>query len=75
MVGDYISTAIPPGSGQAVPVVVLAKAPAGSTFNEATYEGQVAVTGGSRRLGDDPVVGSGRRPLVRPAPNGAMTAQ
>jgi hypothetical protein len=65
MVGDYISAAIPPGSAQAVPVVVLAKAPAGSTFNEATYSGQVAVTGGSRPLADDPVVSSGRTPVFR----------
>jgi hypothetical protein len=67
MVGDYISTAIPPGaSAAAVPAVVMATAPSGSTFNEAAYSGQVAVTGGSRPLADDPVVGSGSARAIRP---------
>jgi hypothetical protein len=60
MVGDYISTAIPPGtSAAAVPAVVMATAPTGGKFNESAYSGQVAVTGGSRLLAADPVLSSG----------------
>jgi hypothetical protein len=47
MVGDYVATAMPPATTgvKAVPVVDIATAPTGSTFNEDTYAGQVAVAG------------------------------
>ncbi len=48
MVGDYISTSIV-GNGLAFPVFEVAKAPVGSTLNEATYtvSGGLPVTGGA----------------------------
>ena len=48
MVGDYISTSIV-GSGVAFPVFEVAKAPVGSTLNEATYtvKGGLPVTAGA----------------------------
>jgi hypothetical protein len=48
MVGDYISTSIA-SSGNAFPAFEVAKAPVGSTFNEATYtvKGGLPVTGGT----------------------------
>jgi hypothetical protein len=49
MFGDYIATAVVAG-GNAYPVIPVAKAPSGSTFNQAMYAptGGLAVTGGSR---------------------------
>ena len=48
MFGDYISTSIPAG-GNAYPVLPIAGAPTGSTFNLAMYvpNGGLAVTGGA----------------------------
>jgi hypothetical protein len=47
MFGDYISTSIPPG-GNAYPILAIANAPTGSTFDLAMYapNGGLAVTGG-----------------------------
>jgi hypothetical protein len=48
MFGDYISTSIPAG-GNAYPIISIASAPTGSTFDQAMYvpTGGLAVTGGS----------------------------
>jgi hypothetical protein len=48
MFGDYISTSIPPG-GNAYPILPIANAPTGSTFDLAMYapNGGLAVTGGA----------------------------
>ena len=48
MFGDYISTSMVSG-GNAYPVLALARAPTGSTFNQAMFvpAGGLAVTGGS----------------------------
>jgi hypothetical protein len=48
MFGDYISTSIPPG-GNAFPILPIASAPTGSTFNLAMFAptGGLAVTGGA----------------------------
>jgi hypothetical protein len=48
MFGDYISTSIPPG-GNAYPILPIANAPTGSTFDLAMYvpNGGLAVTGGT----------------------------
>jgi hypothetical protein len=50
MFGDYISTSVVSG-GNAYPVLALASAPTGSTFNQAMFvpTGGLAVTGGSAR--------------------------
>jgi hypothetical protein len=50
MFGDYISTSVVSG-GNAYPVLALASAPTGSTFNQAMFvpAGGLAVTGGSNR--------------------------
>jgi hypothetical protein len=50
MFGDYIATAVLAG-GKAYPVLSIASAPSGSTFNQAMYipTGGLAVTGGTRR--------------------------
>ena len=48
MFGDYISTSIPAG-GNAFPILPIANAPTGSTFDQAMYvpNGGLAVTGGT----------------------------
>ncbi len=48
MFGDYISTSVLPG-GNAYPVLAIANAPAGTTFDQAMYvpAGGLAVTGGT----------------------------
>ena len=48
MSGDYISTSIPAG-GNAYPILPIANAPTGSTFDLAMYvpNGGLAVTGGT----------------------------
>ncbi|HEV2374038.1 MAG TPA: sialidase family protein [Streptosporangiaceae bacterium] len=50
MFGDYISTSIPPG-GNAYPILPIANAPTGSTFDLAMYapNGGLAVAGGTHR--------------------------
>jgi hypothetical protein len=50
MVGDYISTSVRNG-GNAYPVVAVATAPTGSTFNEAMFvpTGGLAISGGASR--------------------------
>ncbi len=50
MFGDYISTSVPVG-GNAYPVIPVANAPSGSTFDLAMYvpTGGVAITGGATR--------------------------
>jgi hypothetical protein len=48
MFGDYISTSVPSG-GNAYPILAIASAPTGSTFNQAMFvpSGGLAVTGGA----------------------------
>jgi len=64
MVGDYFSTSIPPGSMVAVPVFMVATAPNGSVFNEATFATQQNIVSGPGRmsaqlaLGAEPAVAS-----------------
>jgi hypothetical protein len=50
MFGDYISTSVLAG-GQAFPVISVASAPTGSTFNQAMFvpSGGLAVPGGTAR--------------------------
>ncbi|MFC4907672.1 sialidase family protein [Actinomadura gamaensis] len=62
MVGDYISTSI--AGGRAWPVIAVANAPAGGTFDEAMYvpAGGLAVTGGARASAVTPLVTSGHQP-------------
>ncbi|MCW2903072.1 MAG: hypothetical protein JWO67_5337 [Streptosporangiaceae bacterium] len=64
MVGDYISTSII--SGRAWPVLAVATAPSGSTFNEGMFvpTGGLAITGGARSSAATPVVTSGFQPNV-----------
>jgi hypothetical protein len=61
MYGDYISTSVLAG-GNAYPVIPIANAPTGSTFDLAMYipAGGLAVTGGSHTAG-------GRAPTAAPA--------
>jgi hypothetical protein len=56
MFGDYISTSIA-ASGRAYPVLPIATAPAGSTFNLAAYvpAGGLAIAGGLRASAGSPV--------------------
>jgi hypothetical protein len=56
MFGDYISTSVRPG-GNAFPVVPIASAPTGSTFNLGMFAptGGLAVTGGAARSSTAPV--------------------
>jgi BNR repeat-like domain len=49
MVGDYFSTSIPPGSNVAVPVFMVATAPSGGVFDEATFAVREDIAGGSAR--------------------------
>ncbi|GAB3155355.1 sialidase family protein [Amycolatopsis stemonae] len=55
MFGDYISTSVRAG-GNAFPVVPIATAPTGSTFNQAMFApaGGLPLTGGARRATDNP---------------------
>ena len=55
MFGDYISTSVRPG-GNAFPVVPIATAPTGSTFNQAMFAptGGLPVTGGAIRASTVP---------------------
>jgi hypothetical protein len=46
MAGDYISTAIVPGTRDAVPVIAVASAPDGTLLHENMYATHVPVTGG-----------------------------
>ena len=64
MVGDYISTSVRNGAN-AFPIIAVASAPSGTTFNEAMYvpTGGLQITGGAHRALTGPVValrGSGR---------------
>jgi len=63
MFGDYISTSVLPG-GNAYPVLPVATAPTGSTFNLSMNvpTGGLAVTGGTAR--------SAGEPAATPAPAG-----
>jgi hypothetical protein len=65
MVGDYISTSI--SGGKAFPVVALANAPSDGTLDEAmyTFEGGVAVSGGTTWDTGSPTVTA---PFAPPAP-------
>jgi hypothetical protein len=56
MFGDYISTSVRPG-GNAFPVVPIASAPSGSTFNMGMFAptGGLPLTGGARRTAEAPV--------------------
>jgi hypothetical protein len=66
MVGDYISTSIV--NGRAWPVIDVANAPTGSTFDEASYvpTGGLAIGSGSRSSAATPVVSSGHQPSLPP---------
>jgi hypothetical protein len=77
MVGDYISTSVRNGAN-AVPVIAVAHAPSGSTFDEAMYvpTGGRAITGGARRAATGPVLApSGTGRLTVPVPGQARTAR
>jgi hypothetical protein len=77
MVGDYISTSVRNGTN-AYPIIAVANAPSGSTFDEAMYVpiGGLAVTGGARRALTGPVLApSGTGRLNAPAPGLARTAR
>ncbi|MFL6141260.1 MAG: sialidase family protein [Labedaea sp.] len=56
MFGDYISTSVRPG-GNAFPVIPIASAPTGTTFNMGMFvpTGGLAVTGGALRASTTPV--------------------
>jgi hypothetical protein len=64
MFGDYISTSVLAG-GRAYPVIPVAFAPTGSTFNLAMYvpAGGMPVTGGSARGAGTPVGGAPAAPV------------
>jgi hypothetical protein len=77
MVGDYISTSVRNGAN-AFPIIAVASAPTGGTFNEAMYvpTGGLAVTGGARRAVTGPVAApSGTGRLAAPGPGSARTAR
>jgi hypothetical protein len=77
MVGDYISTSIRPGTN-AFPVMAVALAPSGSTFNEAMYAptGGLAITGGARQAVTGPVAAaSDARRLATPRTGPQHTAR
>jgi hypothetical protein len=63
MVGDYISTSVLPG-GRAWPVIAVATAPSGGTFNEAMYvpTGGLTIAGGA--------LVSVKKPIYVHAPSG-----
>jgi hypothetical protein len=60
MVGDYVSTSVLPG-GRAFPVIAVASAPTGSSFNENMFvpTGGLSVTGGALRAVVGPVFAPG----------------
>jgi BNR repeat-like domain len=62
MVGDYISTSI--SGGRAWPVIAVATAPSGGTFNENMFvpTGGLAITGGARSSAATPAVTGGFQP-------------
>lgn len=62
MVGDYISTSIV--GGRAWPVIEVAAAPSGSTFNQNSFTptGGLAITGGARGSAATPSVTGGHQP-------------
>jgi hypothetical protein len=66
MFGDYISTSVVSG-GNAYPVLPIASAPTGSTFNQAMFvpTGGLAVTGGSNTAAANGAA---------PAPSGPATS-
>jgi hypothetical protein len=77
MVGDYLSTSVRPGAN-AYPVIAVASAPSGSTFNEAMYvpTGGLQVTGGARQALTGPMLApssSGR--LAAPGPGSPRRAR
>jgi hypothetical protein len=77
MVGDYISTSIRPGAN-AFPVIAVALAPSGSSFNEAMYvpTGGLAVAGGARQAVTGPVAASSdARRLATPRTGPQHTAR
>jgi hypothetical protein len=77
MVGDYISTSIRPGAN-AFPIIAVALAPSGGTFNEAMYvpSGGRQITGGARQATTRPVLApSGAGPLAAHGPGSARTAR
>jgi hypothetical protein len=57
MVGDYISTSVRDGAN-AFPIIAVASAPSGTTFDEAMYvpTGGLQITGGAHRALTGPVV-------------------
>jgi hypothetical protein len=77
MVGDYIATSVRNGAN-AYPVIAVANAPSGSTFDEAMYvpTGGLGISGGARRAGTSPVlVPSGTGRLNAPGAGQARTAR
>jgi hypothetical protein len=70
MVGDYLSTSVRNGAN-AYPVIAVASAPTGSTFNQAMYvpTGGLQVTGGARQALTGPTLApssTGRPATARP---------
>ena len=68
MYGDYISTSIRNG-GNAFPIVAIAAAPSGSTFNVGMFAptGGLAVTGGTHKATEPAVVGPAAAASAVPA--------
>lgn len=69
MVGDYISTSVPPG-GRAWPTIAVATAPSGGLFNEAMYvpTGGLPIGGGTVRASAAGVVVTGPTAAAQRAP-------
>jgi hypothetical protein len=69
MVGDYISTSVPPG-GRAWPTIAVATAPNGGLFNEAMYvpTGGLPIGGGTVRASAAGVVVTGPTAAAQRAP-------
>jgi hypothetical protein len=77
MVGDYISTSIRNGAN-AFPVIAVANAPTGSTFDEAMYvpTSGLGITGGARQAVTGPFAASGNaRRLATPRTGPEHTAR
>jgi hypothetical protein len=77
MVGDYISTSVLE-RGNAFPVIAVASAPTGTTFNEAMWvpTGGRPISGGARRARTGPVLApSATGRLVAPGPGSFRTAR
>ena len=74
MFGDYISTSIVAG-GNAYPVIPIANAPTGSTFDLAMYipAGGLAITGGTNAAGR--AKGNAAGPATRPSTPAYLTAR